>query len=135
MTDCIFCKIIKGEIPAHKIYEDGGILAFLDINPINPGHTLVIPKTHSENLLEAPDRDLVELIKVVKKIALAVIKGVGADSFNLGLNNGKESGQIIFHTHFHIIPRFSNDGHKPWGGQSYKDSQAEEIAAKIKSNL
>jgi len=135
MSDCIFCKIISGEIPSHKVYEDKNVLAFLDINPINPGHTLVIPKKHSADLLEAPEETVVELIKIVKKIALAVMKATGAKGFNLGLNNGEAAGQAVTHLHFHIMPRLENDGYKLWAGKSYKEGQAKQIAEKIKNEL
>ena len=86
MSDCIFCKIVAGEIPAYKVYEDRDILAFLDITPVNPGHTLIISKMHYENLLELPNELASKLIGVVKKISPAIIKGVGATAFNLEQN-------------------------------------------------
>jgi len=135
MPDCIFCKIIAGEIPSTKIYEDEKVLAFLDINPINPGHTLVIPKTHSEDLLTASEDDLVAVIKAVKKIAPAVVRGVGAQGFNLGVNNGEAAGQIVNHLHFHIMPRFEGDGFKLWGGRQYKEGEIDEYAERIKKFL
>ena len=133
--DCIFCKIIKGEIPSAKIYEDDKILAFLDINPIKPGHTLVIPKVHRSDLLAAENQDLVELIKIIKRIAPAAVAGVGADGFNVGLNDGSAAGQIVFHLHFHIIPRFNDDNLKLWSGRPYEAGAAEIVAEKIKKQL
>ena len=133
--DCIFCKIIAGEIPSAKIYEDDKVLAFLDINPINPGHTLVIPKAHSGNLSAASEDDLVAVIKAVKKLAPAVIKGVGAQGLNLGVNNGAAAGQIVNHLHFHIMPRFEGDGYQLWGGKPYKEGEMEEVAEKIRKFL
>lgn len=136
MEDCIFCKIVKGEIPATKIYEDKHLLAFLDIMPINPGHVLVIPKTHFESFTETPDEILKELISVAKKIAPAVMTATGAPAFNLTLNNGKESGQVVPHVHFHIIPRLPNDGYELWQGGGYKDEEEKNhIAASIKDAL
>src|SRR3989344_662416 len=119
--DCIFCKIVKGEIPSCKIYEDSDTLAFLDIAPVNPGHTLVIPKEHFENLYTLPDETLAGLILTAKKIAQAIKKGIGADGVNIGMNNEKSGGQVIFHAHLHIIPRIEGDGLKLWPQKSYKE--------------
>ena len=135
MQDCIFCKIIKGQLPSHKVYEDEFVLAFLDIKPVNEGHTLVIPKNHHKDLLDTPSETQSKLIQAAAKIAPAILKAVGANSFNLGLNNGKESGQIVFHTHFHIMPRFDDDGHKLWVGKDTDQDDLTEIAQKIKSNI
>jgi histidine triad (HIT) family protein len=131
MNDCIFCKIIKGEIPANKIYEDENSLAFLDITPTNPGHILLIPKKHYENLYDLPNETLKQLAPIIKKIAIAAKKGVQAEGINIGMNNEKSAGQLVPHAHFHIIPRFSNDGHRLWKGKSYPEGQAEKIAEKI----
>jgi len=130
--DCIFCKIVKGEIPSCKIYEDSDTLAFLDIAPVNPGHTLVIPKEHFENLYTLPDETLAGLILTAKKIAQAIKKGIGADGVNIGMNNEKSGGQVIFHAHLHIIPRIEGDGLKLWPQKSYKEGEAESVAEKIK---
>ncbi|OGY92497.1 MAG: hypothetical protein A3H70_04610 [Candidatus Komeilibacteria bacterium RIFCSPLOWO2_02_FULL_48_11] len=135
MSDCIFCKIVSGEIPSHKVYEDEAVLAFLDIHPINPGHTLVIPKEHHNDLLDTPPELQAKLIQVIGKIAPAVLKAVGALAFNLGVNNGREAGQIIFHTHFHIMPRFSNDGHKLWHGKSLGQEELSKISQTIQKHL
>ncbi len=134
-SDCIFCKIIAGEFPSYKVYEDDKTLAFLDINPVNPGHTLVVPKNHSQDLSEIAEKDLVVVIKVIKKLAPAITNGVGAKGFNLGLNNGEIAGQVVKHLHFHIMPRFSGDGHKLWSGKPYQEGQAQETADKIKASL
>jgi len=133
--DCIFCKIAAGEIPSHKVYEDGEVLAFLDITPVNPGHTLVIPKSHYGNLLDLPEDLLCALAKAVKKITPAVLAGIGAPGFNLGLINGAVAGQAVDHVHFHIMPRFEGDGRQLWHGQAHKEGEAEKIAEKIKENL
>lgn len=133
--DCIFCKIVGGEIPSYKVYEDDNVLAFLDITPVNPGHTLVIPKKHYENLFDLPEEEAKKLIVAIKKIAPAVLAGTGAKGFNLGLNNGGTAGQIVNHIHFHIMPRFENDDYELWHGQAYMDGQAAEVLEKIKNNL
>jgi len=137
MSNCIFCKIIKGELPSYKVYEDHKIIAFLDIAPINRGHVLVIPKEHYEDTLETPDELLQTMALVVKKISKAVMIATGAHACNIGINNGAESGQIIFHTHWHIMPRFKGDGYELWKGHDteYKDNEASEVAEKIKHNL
>lgn len=135
MSDCIFCKIVKGELPSHKVYEDDDVLAFLDINPVNPGHTLIIPKEHHKDLLNTPTELASKLIQAVQKIAPAILKEVESDAFNLGVNCGVGAGQIVFHTHLHIMPRFENDGHRLWVGKKMEQSELSEIAEKIKINL
>lgn len=135
MNDCIFCKIIKNEIGAAKVYEDSDTLAFLDITPVNPGHVLVIPKTHSENLHEIPDETLSKLAIVVKKIATNVKKAMRADGINIGMNNGKAAGQVVPHAHIHVMPRFEGDGYKLWHGKTYSQGEMEEVAEKIKKIL
>ncbi|MBM3282143.1 MAG: HIT family protein [Candidatus Diapherotrites archaeon] len=132
---CIFCKIIAGEIPSHKIYEDKNYLAFLDIHPISRGHTLVIPKNHSTDLLHATPNERKGLLEIVAKIAPAIMKSVGAKGFNVGINTGKESGQDVFHTHVHIIPRSTRDGLKSWENMPSKTHDLAEIARNIAQNL
>jgi histidine triad (HIT) family protein len=109
MEDCLFCKIIKGEIPSKKIYDDEYCTAFLDINPANPGHTLVVPKQHSQTIYEIDERVLSRTIIAVKKIAQNLKDKMNADGINVIQNNGREAGQIVYHFHFHVIPRFKND--------------------------
>ncbi|MBI4738110.1 HIT family protein [Candidatus Woesearchaeota archaeon] len=136
MTDCIFCKIIVGQIPCTKIYENHKAMAFLDINPINNGHTLVMPKAHHETLLDTPDDVLAETVKLAKRVAKAVKEGTGADGVNLGQNNFSAAGQLVFHLHFHVIPRFSGDGLHHWPGQKYASKEEEqEVAKKIIKHL
>jgi histidine triad (HIT) family protein len=132
MPDCVFCKIVKKEIPAEIIYEDENVLAFLDITPINPGHILLIPKEHYENLYEMPDDLLAKMAPIIKKIAIAVKSAVNAEGINIGMNNERPAGQLVFHAHFHIMPRFSTDGHTHWHGTPYKDGEALRTAEKIK---
>ena len=135
MDDCIFCKIVKGKIPSTKVYEDENTLAFLDIKPINIGHTLVIPKKHFKNIYETPDDVLSELIRVSKKLSIALKKSLSADGINVTMNNDPASGQIIFHTHIHVIPRMKNDGFGVWHGKrDYGEGEKEEVAGKIKGN-
>jgi histidine triad (HIT) family protein len=121
MSDCIFCKIVNKEIPANVIYEDEKVLVFLDIAPINPGHLLVIPKEHYENILDVPEDVLQETILRVKKMALVIDKI--ADGVNVGQNNKLAAGQIVNHLHFHIIPRGENDGLVSWPGKEYSTKE------------
>ena len=111
--DCLFCKIIKGEIPSSKVYEDERVFAFLDIGPINKGHTLVIPKKHVTNIFDIETEDLDALSEAVRKIAPAVKKALDADGVNIMSSNGEAAGQVIMHSHIHIIPRFKGDKGKP----------------------
>ncbi len=110
-TQCIFCKIINKEIPCTPVYEDADVLAFMDIGPIIKGHILVVPKTHYDPITETPDDVLAKLIAVCKKVAIAQKEALGAEGFNIMQNNGKCSGQEVPHIHFHVIPRFADDGH------------------------
>ena len=132
---CIFCKIIKGEIPCYKIYEDDEFLAFLDINPINFGHALVIPKQHYETFEQTPPEVLKKIIVLTQKLAKIVKKTMSADGFNIGINNNRAAGQLVFHTHFHIIPRFNNDGLELWKDKECNEEQLKKIAEDIKTNL
>ena len=133
--DCIFCKIVRGEVPAEKIYEDENTLAFMDLRPVSRGHALVIPKNHSADFLSAQDTDLINATKTAQKVAAAIMKGIGASGINITSNNGSAAGQVIFHLHFHIIPRFANDGLKPWEHKESESKTRAELAEIIKKNL
>ena len=133
MDDCIFCKIIEGKIPAAKVYEDTKTLAFLDIMPANKGHCLVIPKTHSQNLVDINEDDLVALLKTAKKIAKAMSLSFGNASFNIVMNNGKEAGQVVNHAHIHLIPRFQKDRLRiKWSHLKYEGDEMKEYANNIR---
>ena len=134
-TNCLFCKIVAGEIPAEKVYEDADTLAFLDIKPVNPGHTLVIPKDHYENVFEAPEEVWGKVMQSVKKVAHAMKNGLPVDDLNIAMNNGKHAGQVIFHAHVHVIPRYEGDGFELWHGKDYAEGQSKIIAEKIKNAL
>ena len=108
--ECVFCKIRDGQIPSFKIYEDSKTLAFMDINPLNPGHCLVMTKAHAPTIFEADQADLQAAIAVVKKVAAAVRSAVRADGVNILQANGAAAFQSVPHLHFHVIPRFVNDG-------------------------
>lgn len=129
---CIFCKIVKGEIPSYRVYEDPNYVAFLDIHPVSLGHTLVIPKNHAKDMLHSSPQDRDGLIEVVAKIAPRIMKSVGAMGFNTGINTGKDSGQVIFHTHLHIIPRRSNDGLLEWKNADVSNGELSNLAEKIR---
>ena len=133
MSDCIFCKIIKGEIPCTKIYEDKNTITFLDINPVTPGHLLVVPKSHHETIEETPEEVLSTTIAVVKKVIIALDKL--NEGTNIGVNNKIAAGQLVPHVHFHLIPRNKGDGLKHWGSKKYAKDEAEAIADKIKRLL
>jgi len=135
MNDCLFCKIINGEIPSDKVYEDERTFAFLDIMPNNPGHTLVVPKKHFENIFDTPNEELYGIFKTVKKVSKAINTAMGSDGINIAMNNKAAAGQIIFHTHIHIIPRYKNDGYKHWPGKKYKDGNEKKVAEKIRLQL
>ncbi len=102
---CLFCKIISREIPAEIVFENDHVLAFLDIGPVSEGHTLVIPKAHAENLSEGTEAEARELMSVVHMLAPKIMKAIGADGYNLGMNHGTAAGQDVMHTHLHIMPR------------------------------
>ena len=108
-NDCLFCAIAAGEIPCFKVYEDDVVLACLDINPFATGHVLVIPKAHSQGLLDADDATLAAVIVRVKKVAAHLKEGLGCDGFNILQNNGEAAGQTVRHLHFHIVPRRTGD--------------------------
>lgn len=133
--ECIFCKIVAGELPGHKIYENENVLAFLDIAPVSPGHTLVITKKHYVNFEDTPEEELGNLIKAVKKIGLAIKDSLGVSGYNVTENNDPVAGQIIPHIHFHVIPRNENDGLKLWPQGKYGQGEAGEVAGKIKREL
>lgn len=133
MTDCIFCKIVADEIPALKVFEDEHYMAFLDIHPSVKGHTLVIPKAHYDNWLDTPEKVLAEIARVSKIVAKAAIQGLGADGFNIGVNTKKAAGQIIMHTHLHVLPRYLDDGMSLWPSLETKEETLKEIFVAIKS--
>lgn len=133
---CLFCKIIAKDLPSAKIYEDEHCYAFLDLHPINIGHTLLVPKAHSANLYEMNDETLAVLAPVIKKVAIAIKNALNADGINIEMNNDPIAGQIVFHSHIHIIPRFSGDGFKHWhGARDYHEGEMGEVAKKISSAI
>lgn len=136
MSECIFCRIIKREIPCTKIYEDSVTLAFLDLNPVNKGHTLVVPKKHSETILDTDEKTLRDLMITTKKVSKAIMDSLNVKGFNIGINQFEIAGQVVPHLHIHIMPRIKNDGIKLWPQRKYESKEEmEETAKKIKSLL
>ena len=125
--DCIFCRIAAGEIPSATVYEDDDFRAILDLGPAAKGHTLVIPKNHSDNLLSVEPDTAAKALKVISKTANAIKEALGCDGINVVQNNGEAAGQTVMHLHFHIIPRYKNDSVNI-GWQPMKPSN-EELAA------
>ena len=134
---CIFCSIISGEEPCVQIRRENGILVLMDKYPINPGHTLLMPTTHYETLLEMPPAEVGKLYSMVPTVARAIISAVNADGFNVGQNNGLAANQIVPHVHIHIVPRFDDDSPDgKWPSRrvaTYEDIN--KIAQKIKDNM
>ncbi|MFA6407379.1 MAG: HIT family protein [Candidatus Paceibacterota bacterium] len=110
MSECIFCKIVKKEIPSEIIYEDDVALAVLDVHPVAPGHTMILPKIHAETILGVSNADLGPLFSAVKKVTGWLQDALQPDGFTIGINHGKWAGQAIDHLHIHIIPRWKTDG-------------------------
>jgi histidine triad (HIT) family protein len=133
---CIFCKIIAGEIPSTKVFEDESVLAFLDIGPLSEGHTLLIPKEHAATLDELSADACCSLIRQLPSLCRAVSGAVEAAGYNVLINNGRAAGQLVDHVHFHIIPRQRGDGvivHLPAG--EYEVGRMAEVAERIKEFL
>ena len=134
--DCVFCKIAKGVIPSTKLYEDDDLLVFLDIAPANKGHTLVISKQHFPTLHEIDENTLNKVMAMVKKTAQALSSALGCDGYNVLMNAGKAAGQLVPHVHFHVIPRYENDGQRlGWDHVKYNDKEIDEYKDKISKFL
>jgi histidine triad (HIT) family protein len=136
MEDCIFCKIIRGEIPSARILENETVLAFLDINPVSKGHTLVIPKDHYATFPEMPTEVVAALGQALQKIGEAVKSQLNSAGFNILLNNDRAAGQLIDHSHFHLIPRNLGDGVMDWPPvRPYAEGEMEAVRAAIESAI
>jgi histidine triad (HIT) family protein len=133
--DNIFAKILRGEIPAHKVHEDDGVLAFMDIMPRGDGHTLVIPKQPARNILDIDPAALATLIQAVQKVALGVKAAMGADGVTIQQFNEPAGGQVVFHIHFHVIPRFDGVAMRPHTGAMAPPEVLAGHAAKIRAVL
>jgi len=137
MIDCIFCKIVAGDIPSTVVYEDEEVMVFMDIGPIVKGHALVVSKQHYNPVTETPDELLAKLHVVAKRVAQAQLNGLGADGVNIMQNNGKAAGQEVPHIHVHVIPRFKDDRHHwNWNAKKYDDfNEMAELAGKLQKHL
>lgn len=135
MTDCIFCKIISKEIPTEVVYDCDDVIAFMDVKPVVRGHVLVVPKVHSADLLETDDEVMVHLMHDVKKVGNAVMKAMNATGMVISTNKGKAAGQSVFHLHFHLIPRFDQDGLVGWPHHEVEPQTRQEAAEEIKKHL
>jgi histidine triad (HIT) family protein len=138
--DCIFCSIVAGDIPARTVYEDDDVLAFLDANPLAPGHTLVIPKAHHAKLEDVPAGAAGTLFAAIHTLTRHVEGAVDADGSTIGFNNGAAAGQEVPHVHGHIIPRFESDGGGPIHAVAgdrpdLDDADLDDIAARIAADL
>lgn len=133
MDECTFCKIMKGEIPCSKLYEDELFIAFLDIAPANKGHALVVPKEHYETTEDTPEEILCLMMAVVKKLAAKISSELKTDGYNIFMNNKKAAGQLVPHLHCHIVPRFEDDGIDfDWPHLKYEDREMESFRDKLK---
>ncbi|MBW2709149.1 MAG: HIT family protein [Deltaproteobacteria bacterium] len=129
MKDCIFCKIINGEIPSFKVYEDNRVFAFMDINPISPGHTLIIPKNHAANLMEISNEDLAAVHKASKKVMAGIVATLQPSGVACLQLNGAGANQVVFHYHLHLIPRIPGEPDLPVSGWEIKPGDMGEIKA------
>lgn len=145
-TNCVFCKIIRGEIPSHSVYEDDRVLVFLDVGPVSRGHTLVIPKAHAERLEGLDPEDAAAIGRVLPRVGRAVLEGSGASDYNVLQNNGETAGQAVGHVHFHVIPRHSGTARDPvdagseglpfaWPAGSLATGEGEQLAAAIRQRM
>ena len=136
MTEnCLFCKIIAGEVPADKVYEDDDFIAFQALYQVSPGHTLIVPKIHSEDIINMKTELGTPLFQLIQKIGVTTMKALGATGFNTGINTKSSAGQVIFHTHIHIIPRYDNDKMKSWPEQETTADDRALFAQKIITHL
>jgi histidine triad (HIT) family protein len=135
MEDCIFCKIANGTIPSVKVHEDDEFVAFLDISPASKGHTLAVPKKHHETLIDMPPESLARYALFVKQAAEKITKKLNSDGFNVLMNNKPAAGQVVPHAHFHIIPRWDDDGLKfSWNPMKLSQEEMHAIAQRITGN-
>ncbi len=128
MKDCVFCKIVNGELPAVKLTEDSKTISFLDINPVNHGHILVLPKKHYETVMDIPGKELAKVMEKVPALAKAVAEVTNADGLNIFQTNNACAGQTVPHVHVHIIPRHKDDGfHFGWRQGRYSEGEMDKM--------
>jgi histidine triad (HIT) family protein len=135
MAETIFAKILRGEIPCHRVYEDDQVLAFLDVNPVSRGHTLVIPREAAETVDKLSDESAAAIGRVLPRIARAVLAATGASAFNILQNNGPLAHQAVFHVHFHIIPKFDDGTGLGIGWKASKLEGGADLAKAVASKL
>jgi histidine triad (HIT) family protein len=136
MSDkCIFCEIVSGRIPSIRVYEDQDFIALMDINPVSPGHLLIITREHFATTQDVPDKYLAKALPLAKRLAEAALIGVGAKAFNIVINNGKESGQLVPHWHLHVIPRTNKEEFPLKTGEAADLTKLPFVAAAIRDNL
>ncbi len=134
--NCIFCKIIAGDIPSSRVLETETALAFLDINPINHGHVLLVPKAHHPAIFDLGEEEAAETARLLPRLARAIRKATGADGLNVIINNGDCAGQTIFHGHWHIVPRFKADAvNWPWPHSPYSGDELGQMQFRVKREL
>lgn len=133
---CIFCRIIAGELPSARVYEDDTTVAFMDINPVNKGHTLVVPKAHHDPLTAVPSEILKRTILTVQRVAAAQYAGLNAVAINVTQANGELAGQCVPHVHFHVIPRYAGDPPHHWSPGKYdSQEQMHQYASRIRNAM
>lgn len=135
--DCVFCKIVRGDLPCSRLFEDDRVLAFLDIAPWNKGHSLIIPKEHHNSITTVPTAFLDRMMAIAPALGAALMRAADADGFNLLLSNGPCAGQVVPHAHLHVIPRHPDDGlHMPARNVGYEsDQEKESLVADVKKRL
>ncbi len=133
--ECIFCKIIAGDIPSYKVYENDKVMAFFDILPISPGHTIIVPKNHLADVENLSDEEIGAMAVAAKKIGKAMMEGLGVKGYSVFLDNKSAANQHVPHVHFHLVPRAEGDGLERWPQSGYEESEAEHCLKKIQEKL
>jgi histidine triad (HIT) family protein len=138
-TDCIFCGIVKGKIKSSMVYQDSMATAFLDINPRNPGHTIVVSNNHHEAIFDLPGKEACAIFDAVRKVSIAIVDGTEADGVSISQSSGASAGQLVKHFHFHIIPRFSEEDAVSLEGilpiKNVSEAKRRQIVKRIMSNI